>query len=83
MRFDSIVISKTIEKLLKGEDYREEVINAINLEFLDFTLDFFRQILEAKLNDESINLDWYKAYFINNVNCIQISKLTYFINTSH
>ncbi len=68
MRFDSIVISKTIEKLLKGEDYREEVINAINLEFLDFTLDFFRQILEAKLNDESINLDWYKAYFINNVN---------------
>lgn len=64
MRFDSIVISKTIEKLLKGEDYREEVINAINLEFLDFTLDFFRQILEAKLNDESINLDWYKRILL-------------------
>lgn len=68
MRFDNIVINKTIEKLLKGEDYREEVINAINLEFLDFALDFFRQILEAKLNDRSINLDWYKQHFINNVN---------------
>ncbi|MDE7317402.1 MAG: CfrBI family restriction endonuclease [Helicobacter sp.] len=68
MRFDNIVINKTIEKLLKGEDYREEVINAINLEFLDFALDFFKQILEAKLNDRSINLEWYKQHFINNVN---------------
>ncbi|RDU71309.1 CfrBI family restriction endonuclease [Helicobacter aurati] len=68
MRFDSIVINKTIEKLLKGEDYREEVINAINLEFLDFALDFFRQILEVKLNDRSINLEWYKQHFINNAN---------------
>ena len=68
MRFDNIVISKTIEKLLNGEDYREEVINAINLEFLDFALGFFKQILEAKLNNRSINLEWYKQHFINNIN---------------
>lgn len=68
MRFDNIVINKIIEKLLVGEDYREEVINVINLEFLDFALDFFKQILEAKLNDRNINLDWYKTCFINNVN---------------
>lgn len=66
MRFDSIIINKTIEKLLNGDDYREEVINAINLEFLDFALDFFKQILEAKISDIDINLDWYKKYFINN-----------------
>lgn len=66
MRFDSIIINKTIEKLLNGDDYREEVINAINLEFLDFALDFFKQILEAKISDADINLDWYKKYFINN-----------------
>ncbi|TLD81256.1 CfrBI family restriction endonuclease [Helicobacter sp. MIT 11-5569] len=66
MRFDDIVINKTIEKLLKGQDYREEVINAINLEFLDFALDFFKQILEAKINDTNINLQWYKKHFINN-----------------
>ncbi len=68
MRFDSIIISKTIEKLLKGEDYREEIVNAINLEFLDFALEFFKQILEAKMSDTSINLEWYKQYFINNAN---------------
>ncbi len=68
MSFDSILIHKTIEKLLNGDNYREEVINVINLEFLDFTLDFFKRILEAKLSDTDINLDWYKINFINNAN---------------
>lgn len=68
MRFDSIIIRKTIEKLLSGNDYREEVVNAINLEFLDFTLGFFKRILEAKLSDKSIDLTWYKTHFIYNKN---------------
>lgn len=68
MRFDKIVIEKTIEKLLKGQDYREEIINAINLEFLDFSLDFFKKILNAKMNDKELNLKWYKEHFINNKN---------------
>lgn len=65
MKCDSVIINKTIEKLLRGEDYREEVINVINLEFLDFAFDFFKHILEAKLNDRNINLEWYKRHFIN------------------
>ncbi|EAI7252339.1 CfrBI family restriction endonuclease [Campylobacter lari] len=66
MRFDKIVIDNTIDKLLQGKDYREEVVNAINLEFLDFALDFFRKILDAKMNDTALNLTWYKKHFINN-----------------
>ncbi|MGX3097635.1 CfrBI family restriction endonuclease [Helicobacter sp. 23-1046] len=66
MRFDKIVIKQTIDKLISGKDYREEVINAINVEFLDFTLEFFKKILNAKMNDTNINLDWYKKNFINN-----------------
>lgn len=66
MNFNEIVIQNTCEKLLKGEDYREEVINAINVEFLDFALDFFKKILEAKMNDTDISLEWYKKHFINN-----------------
>lgn len=68
MKFNEIVINKTIEKLLNGDDYREEVINAINVEFLDFALEFFKQILHAKLNDKSINLAWCKNNFINSQN---------------
>ena len=66
MRFDKIVIKQTVSKLINGKDYREEVINAINVEFLDFALEFFKKILQAKMNDTNINLDWYKKNFINN-----------------
>ena len=66
MRFNEIVIKQTIDKLISGKDYREEVINAINIEFLDFALEFFKKILNAKMNDANINLDWYKKNFINN-----------------
>lgn len=66
MRFDKIVIKQTVKKLISGKDYRDEVINAINVEFLDFALEFFKKILQAKMNDTNINLDWYKKNFINN-----------------
>ncbi|EHE1098117.1 CfrBI family restriction endonuclease [Campylobacter upsaliensis] len=68
MRFDSVIIQSVVAKLLQGDDYREEVINAINLEFLDFALDFFKAILEAKMQDYALNLEWYKMHFINNAN---------------
>ncbi|MCR2105031.1 CfrBI family restriction endonuclease [Campylobacter upsaliensis] len=68
MRFDSVIIQSVVTKLLQGQDYREEVINAINLEFLDFALDFFKAILEAKMQDCALNLEWYKTHFINNAN---------------
>lgn len=41
---------------------------AINVEFLDFALEFFKQILHTKLNDKSINLAWCKNNFINSQN---------------
>lgn len=62
-----MIIQSVVTKLLQGDDYREEVINAINLEFLDFALDFFKAILEAKMQDCALNLEWYKTHFINNV----------------
>ena len=66
MTFKEEIIKKTVAKLIVGDDYRDEVINAINVEFLDFTLDFFKKILDAKLANKSIDLDWYKKTFINN-----------------
>ena len=55
-----------MEKLTKGEDYREEIVNAINVAFLDFAVSFFKKIVEAKMNTTEINIDWYKKNFINN-----------------
>lgn len=37
----------------------------INAEFLQFAIDFFKQIAEAKLNEKEITTDWYKDSFLN------------------
>ena len=66
--FEEKIIDATVEKLLRGEDYRQEVVNDINVKFLDITLEFFKKIVDAKLNDEKINLDWYKKYFLSEEN---------------
>lgn len=66
--FENKIIDATVEKLINGEDYRQEVVNDINVKFLDFTLEFFKKIVDAKLNEEKINLDWYKKYFLNEEN---------------
>ena len=61
--FEEKFISATVEKLLDGQDYRQEIVNDINVKFFDFTLKFFKKIVDAKLNDAQINLDWYKQNF--------------------
>ena len=64
MKFGEEIISRTISKLLSGCDYREEIINAVNAEFFDFSIKFFRQIVRAKFDSQKINIDWYKNFFI-------------------
>lgn len=48
-----------------GQDYRIEIVNLINVEFMEFTLDFFKKVVNAKLMQEDITVDWYKRAFIN------------------
>jgi len=54
-----------IRKLLKGEDYRIEIVTLINAEFLQFAIDFFKRIVDAKLKNKNITVDWYKKEFLN------------------
>ena len=68
MTFEKQVIDKTVEKLINGEDYREEVINSINGLFFDYTISFFKKIVKAKLESQEISLEWYKKSFIENDN---------------
>ncbi|MBP3564065.1 MAG: CfrBI family restriction endonuclease [Alistipes sp.] len=58
-------IKAIINHVIKGEDYRIEVVNTLNAAFLDFTIDFFKQIVSAKLNSTSITIDWYKNTFLD------------------
>lgn len=59
------VAKNIIKKLLKWEDYRIEIVTMINAEFLQFSIDFFKKIVEAKFNNQNITIDWYKTEFLD------------------
>lgn len=60
-----VVTKKIINRLFHGEDYRVEIVNLINAEFLDYVIEFFKKIVTAKLKHKTINIDWYKEEFLN------------------
>ncbi len=59
------VIKNIVSRVIKSQDYRIEVVNLINAEFLQFTVDFFKKVVEAKLNSADITIEWYKEAFMN------------------
>ncbi|MCM1300663.1 MAG: CfrBI family restriction endonuclease [Alistipes senegalensis] len=59
------VIKNIVCRVIKSQDYRIEIVNLINAKFLQFAVDFFKQIVAAKLNSEDITIDWYKKAFMN------------------
>lgn len=59
------VIKNIINRLIKGQDYRIEVIALINAEFLEFAIEFFKKVVDAKLSNKDISVDWYKNTFLN------------------
>ncbi len=65
MGVTGIVIQNIIRKLLTGQDYRSEILTLIDAEFLQYVVDFFKQIVKAKLNKESVTADWYTEEFLS------------------
>jgi predicted Zn-dependent protease len=59
------IVKNIIVRVIKSQDYRIEIVNLINAEFLQFAVDFFKRIVEAKLNSQNITIDWYKKAFMN------------------
>ncbi|MDR1941384.1 MAG: CfrBI family restriction endonuclease [Endomicrobium sp.] len=59
------IVKNIITRVIKSQDYRIEIVNLINAEFLQFAVDFFKKIVTAKLNSENITIDWYKKAFMN------------------
>lgn len=64
MQLTHLVIRRTIERLLNGENYRPEILSLIDAEFLDFVIAFFRRIVEAKLRQQAVTADWYRHEFL-------------------
>ena len=65
MRITEQVTKNIIRKLLKGEDYRIEIVTLIDAEFLQFVVDFFKKVVDAKFKNQNITIDWYKKEFLS------------------
>ncbi len=65
MTITGIVIKNIIRKLLAGEDYRAEIVALIDAEFLQYVIEFFSRVVDAKLKNRSVTIDWYKEEFLN------------------
>ena len=62
------VTGNIIKKVLMGQDYRIEVITLIDAIFLEYAIEFFKRVVDAKLNSNQIDSDWYKKSFLDNRN---------------
>ena len=65
MKLAEQVTKNIIKKLFRSEDYRIEIITLINAEFLQFAIEFFKKIIDAKLNNKGVTADWYKKEFLS------------------
>ena len=65
MRLTDKVVKNIICKLIKGQDYRIEIQTLINAEFLQYAIDFFKKVVEAKLKNQQVSVDWYKKELLN------------------
>ena len=65
MKITEQIVKNIIRKLLRGEDYRVEIVTLINAEFLQFSIEFFKKVIDAKLNNQEVTTDWYKESFLD------------------
>ena len=65
MRITDQITKNIIRKLLKGEDYRIEIVTLIDAQFLQFVVDFFKKVVDAKFKNQDISIDWYKKEFLS------------------
>ncbi len=59
-------IKSTIELILLGKDHRSITDILITKTFLAETIEFFKEVITAKLNTNTINMEWYRDRFIDN-----------------
>lgn len=65
MTLTDTVTQRIIIKLIKGQDYRIEIVTLIDAEFLQYVIDFFKRIVDAKLKNQDVTVDWYKKELLN------------------
>lgn len=58
-------VKNIVSRVIQSKDHRAEIVNLINADFLQFAIDFFKKVVNAKLNSEDITIDWYRKAFMD------------------
>ena len=58
-------VAEVIRRVLSGSDHRDVVVDLIDVEFLSDVLQFFEQVVHAKMRKHHITMDWYRDHFLN------------------
>jgi hypothetical protein len=62
------VIRNITYRVITNQDYRIEIVNLLNASFLEFSVDFIKQIIKAKSTNQPLTKDWYLSFFANTDN---------------
>lgn len=54
-----------IKKVITNRDYRDEVLIIIDEIFLNYCIEFFKQVVYAKVDNLGEKSDWYRKVFLN------------------
>jgi len=58
-------LQNVLRMILKGEHYRKAVLLQISEDFLRFSVQFFKDVVYAKIEGIGIDEDWYKENFLS------------------
>jgi len=59
------VIRDIVRGIFYGENYRYHIVKLIDAEFFDYVIEFFQRVVQAKLMNTPISIDWYRHAFLN------------------
>ena len=57
-------LQSALRMILKSEHHRMITVDQIANSFIEFTVQFFKDLVHAKLSGSQINMSWYKSYFV-------------------
>lgn len=59
------IVIEVIRLALMGENHRDVVVDKIDEAFVEHVLEFFQQVVIAKIRNEDISANWYKDHFLD------------------
>jgi len=72
-----LIVKEAIRKVISSQDYRAGVQKEINSQFLNYCIDFFKRVVETKIDGGLITKEWYKSNFIMNKDFSPVDRAIY------